>query len=404
MTLTPESKQVEILLKVQRLLIEGGFVASYKFALLQAALDIAVEIGDDSDATLRVPINRIAEKFIQYYWRQVIPYVPGRRPREVAGGGIVSDRDERYAAEPRILHQITAPRATILELVRDSHRRFGGSLASARADRRTWVKLVTGVGRIVREMPLWKLQTVSGGDDDFLYANCRGENVTEIELRPGVAFTLRQFHGLLQELVRSAWVRFVRRLERNRAILGDSEDLHEFLFGSERASLEPYKPILRDVQEGRCFYCARPLTARTEHVDHFVPWSRYPVDLAHNFVLTDSSCNDSKSDLLASVDHLERWSRRNAAVGEELAQRASTAGTCFTTSRHHVQSHAGPTSSPNRVNPKYGVRARRPRSHWTGRGGAFSCRPKGGGTAAELLSLWAFRPAPMCSWHSPLSG
>jgi hypothetical protein len=35
----PESKQVEILLKVQRLLVEGGCVASYKFALLQAVLD-----------------------------------------------------------------------------------------------------------------------------------------------------------------------------------------------------------------------------------------------------------------------------------------------------------------------------------------------------------------------------
>ena len=107
-------------------------------------------------------------------------------------------------------------------------------------------------------------------------------------------------------LVRSAWVRFVRRLDRNRAIRGDSEDLHEFLLGSERASLEPYKPILRDVQQGRCFYCARPVAGGSENVDHFVPWSRYPVDLAHNFVLTDAFCDDSKSDLLASVDHLER--------------------------------------------------------------------------------------------------
>ena len=320
-TAPPESKQVEILLKIQRLLVEGGFVASYKFALLQALIDLAVELGDDSDAPLRLPIERIAEKFIGYYWRQIIPYVPARRPREVAGGGIVADQDERYAAEPRILHQITGSRATILDLVRNAHSGFGGSLASARANQHAWIALVGRVARKVREMPLWKLQTVSGSADDFLYANGRGESVAAIELRPGVAFTFRRFHGLLQELVRSAWVRFVRRLDRNRTILGDTEDLHEFLFGSERASLEPYKVILRDLQEGRCFYCARPVLNRSEHIDHFVPWSRYPVDLAHNFVLTDASCNDSKSDLLASVDHLERWSSRNALLGEELSRR-----------------------------------------------------------------------------------
>jgi hypothetical protein len=316
-----ESKQVEILLKIQRLLVEGGFVASYKFALLQGLLDVAVESGDDSDATLRVPIDRIAEKFIQYYWRQVIPYIPGRHNREIAGGSIVADQDTRYATESRILHQITSPRATILELVRGAHARFNGSLASARIESDAWSTLVAKVARRVREMPLWKLQTISGGDDDFLYPNRRGESVTEIELRPGVTFTLRRFHGLLQELVRSGWVRFVRRLDRNRAILGEGEDLHEFLFGSERASLEPYKLILRDVQEGRCFYCARPIDVRWEHVDHFVPWSRYPVDLAHNFVLTDSSCNASKSDLLASVEHLEQWWRRNTLLGQVLSDR-----------------------------------------------------------------------------------
>ena len=43
------------------------------------------------------------------------------------------------------------------------------------------------------------------------------------------------------------------------------------------------------------------------HVDHFVPWSRYPVDLGHNFVLAHQTCNNSKSDRLASTEHLERW-------------------------------------------------------------------------------------------------
>lgn len=44
---TPQ-EQVEFLRKLQRLLTEGQFVASYKFALLRALADLAVLKGDDS--------------------------------------------------------------------------------------------------------------------------------------------------------------------------------------------------------------------------------------------------------------------------------------------------------------------------------------------------------------------
>ena len=47
--------------------------------------------------------------------------------------------------------------------------------------------------------------------------------------------------------VRGEWLRFVRGLKTNRSMLGESEDLYEFLFGSERGSLEPYADVLREV-------------------------------------------------------------------------------------------------------------------------------------------------------------
>src|SRR5262249_46076578 len=157
------------------------------------------------------------------------------------------------------------------------HARVGGSLAVARRDSSSWQRLVGKVAQTVRVMPLWKLQTVGGQDDEFLYSNRRGEAVDHIELRPGVMFTLRRFHGLVQELVRGEWLRFVRGLRANIQILGESEDLYEFLFGSERASLAPYAEILRDIQSGACFYCKRRIDTAAGQVDHFVPWSRYPL-------------------------------------------------------------------------------------------------------------------------------
>jgi len=111
-------------------------------------------------------------------------------------------------------------------------------------------------------------------------------------------------------------VQFVRDL--NGDLLGHSKELTDFLFGSGRQRLEAYRSLLTDFQGDECFYCCGRLRGQSE-VDHFIPWSRYPVDLGHNFVLAHKGCNNSKADRLASMAHLERWCLRNAEYGPRLA-------------------------------------------------------------------------------------
>jgi hypothetical protein len=164
-------------------------------------------------------------------------------------------------------------------------------------------------------MPLWKLQTVGGEQDDFLYENVGAG--TTITLRPGVAFRLRAFHGMLTELVRGAWLRFVRRY--NLAPLDESADLTAFLFGSPRADLGRHREALRAVQADRCFYCHGALVGAID-VDHFVPWARNSIDLGHNFVLAHAGCNRSKGDHLAAERHPAAWVARNSRSGTELAR------------------------------------------------------------------------------------
>ena len=73
---TPE-EQVQFLRNIQRLLAEGLFVASYKFALVHALADLAVLKGDDSGAPLEVETKEIAAKFVELYWRQSRPFQTG---------------------------------------------------------------------------------------------------------------------------------------------------------------------------------------------------------------------------------------------------------------------------------------------------------------------------------------
>jgi 5-methylcytosine-specific restriction endonuclease McrA len=139
--------------------------------------------------------------------------------------------------------------------------------------------------------------------------------VDAIELRPGVAFCLRRFHVLITELVRGVWIQYIRKV--NATVLGSTTDISEFLFGSERSDLSVLRPMLSDLQAGRCFYCDHSMGGAAD-VDHFIPWSRYPVDLGHNFVLAHRTCNGAKGSMLAAEDHLARWAERNRRYGDAI--------------------------------------------------------------------------------------
>ncbi len=305
--------QVEFLVKLQRLLHEGSFTSSYKFALLLAIADVCVEKGHDTGAEQPITTRELAERFVRLYWRQLIPYpaLQGATSRASEGAG--------PAGAPTLL-QNTGGQVELITLLRAEYDApaVGGSLAKLRANPERWKKLLGRVAAKIEAMPLWKLQTVGGATLDFLYPNEPGAHA--ITLRPGVAFCFRQFHELVQDLVQGAWVRFLRELPKNQPLLGQATDLATFLFGSERTNLALYRPVLEDVQGRRCFYCEKALGVSVA-VDHFIPWSLYPVDLGHNFVLAHEGCNGKKSHRLAAVEHLERWCARNATHAEELAER-----------------------------------------------------------------------------------
>lgn len=264
-----EKTQLQFLYKIQRLLGEGSFTASYKFALLIALADISVERGDDTGAPLWVSINSLAEKFIQYYWPQSAPY-------PALTGGI------------KIIHQNTDRQAEIIRRLVEARDRTEGSLARLKLDRSAYHSLIRKVARVVEKMPLFRLQTLGRDQVEFLYPN-RIIN-GGIELLSGVCFCLRQFHFILRDLCQSAWVRFIHRVRANQGLLGEIKDLADFLFGSERTDLFGFTGALKEYQKGDCFYCRRPLKGG-QTIDHFVPWSRYPLDLGHNLVLAHHACN-----------------------------------------------------------------------------------------------------------------
>lgn len=314
----PSSDQhLAFLVKLQRLLSEGDFTATYKFALLMALADISVERGHDDLRPLDIPMRDIAEKFIDYYWQQTMPY-----------GSVASKTNAVNIAEGQVPNSnagvLSQNMGTTAKVVSDiqNFRNATHVDSIARAKQSSaFSKLLTSVAQTVSKQPVTYFHNIAGGSDPFVY----DRSVTGVELKPGVSSHLRKFHGLIQHMARDRWIRHIKSNKRNIPILGQKDDLHSFLFETNRNALGIVSANLSKLFSKKCFYCGGRIND-TPDVDHFIPFSMYGRDIAQNFVLAHGSCNRSKSDLLAAKLHVENWLEQITRHQDDIGQIALDAG------------------------------------------------------------------------------
>ena len=291
--------QLAFLNKIQRLFAEGDFTASYKYALLIAIADIAVESGRDDDQLLTIPHRRLGEKFVELYWQQSAPF---------KGDGVLMQNN---AAQAAVISQIAQ--------FRNKHQATTVTTARSLIGYKQLLRSVTNTVVVYPVKHIQNLGGKKGKLEQFLF-HIDTESIT---LLPGVAYCLRRFQPLVQQLARSHWVDHIKRNKQNIALLGQDNDLESFLFETSRQSLVIVQTGLRKISN-KCFYCGSSVT--DADVDHFIPHSLYPRDLAHNFVLAHQSCNRSKSDTLAAKAHLHRWLEFVQSHADKLSQIGYDAG------------------------------------------------------------------------------
>jgi hypothetical protein len=297
------SETVAFAERLLNLLDQGRFTATYKYAVLLALIDVCREHAtSDGRAPAQIHTGDLAQKVIALYW-------PHTRSYAREGHSAVLQQNNRGQAE------------SVSRIARFRERSVGDAtapIASARlAAPSAWRRLVAFVEWKLIEMPLPRLQQVGDAHQPFIYEVSWGAGVTRVETaQPSFDRRLRligsagdhlvTLAGLLRPLIQRHWTLTIARL--NRSLLDDA-DLDEFLFGVTRTALNPVRPDLHDLQDGRCFYCDAAITGRVE-VDHFIPWARHPDNGLDNLVAADSRCNNAKRAFLASADHVERWVAR----------------------------------------------------------------------------------------------
>lgn len=298
--LSPAS-HLTFLSHLERLLSAGRFTSTYKFALLLSLSNIAVEKGDDSGRPMRVDLDDVARQFIALYWNMARPYQPLN----------LVLKQNREARKPSRMITLIGEQARHSESRYRRWREYQGDMQ----------KLVRDTRRTMARDVLYRLQVVGTQQGErsqpFLYdhpptaAECA--RLLEIELKPGVAASMRRLHGVIVSMVQARWALWVRE---NNEQLGPDRNLEQHLFGADRKNVAKYAKRLHALQGGRCFYTGDDLPLngpKAGEVDHFIPWARYPFDSPFNLVLASRKENNRMRDELKPEALRQRWLARNEA-------------------------------------------------------------------------------------------
>lgn len=313
MIIPSAQEQLKFLKNIQLILQSGSFSSTYKFALIISLSRLAIEKGQDCGEVLTLEYTDIAEKVIELYWKQAIPYSFNEQAQL-----ILNQNNGKQAA---IVNQIV--------LLRQSY----SSLGLLRRDPVVWLKLLKHVAKTVKKMPVRYLQNINGQNFEFLYR--LEQSGKQLILLPQVMYCLRQFSEIIEELCQKRWIDYIRRNSSNAEILNKLPNLEQFMFEPSRNQLNAVATVLVEMQECRCFYCNKEMKKNNYAVDHFIPWSMYPSDTGHNFVLADSRCNSKKSNLLASHEFLCKWQERNEQHDLIIVGRISALGFLTDKERSH---------------------------------------------------------------------
>lgn len=300
--------------KVLALLDEGRFTATYKYAVLLALIDLCLEkTSRDGQPPDMIVTRELAEKVLEIYWPHCVPFHSGGEAT------VLIQNAGRPGARARIVRAITEFRQEVAPT--GSSQRSRARTAAPEA----YERLVREVEWTLIQMPLPRLQQFAHGYDPFLYSIAWGRDVRQgevgayqrgeasdfdnrIHLMGDVGAHLVMLNGLLRPFIHREWARQVARINGL-----EEARLEEFLFGATRIALDPVRPGLQEIQDGRCFYCGDRLgtgARKGPEVDHFIPWSRYPNNAIENLVVAHERCNGHKRDFLAATEHVERWRSR----------------------------------------------------------------------------------------------
>lgn len=288
--------------------------ATYKLALIRALAEIATQEARSAVwsgvGTVGVPIHRIAERWLLYYWPLLAhpDQIPQSRA-EAAGGKPVKFRRALSTLMEPFAQQGAYSGLTAWHLARMSDQLDAASRSRLQAALRSIVKTI-------RSGPVPFSGSGLGAGPVFEY-----DKKSKLVLMPTELW--REFSLLghwIADAVVVRWAALTQQIAHRQDV--DAGDVLPLLLAKPEAirSVQLARTAYLDAGVSSCTWSKRPLKA-TFAVDHAIPFALWGNNDLWNLVPADPRVNLSKSDMLPTTELLEESKPRIVASWDILRDR-----------------------------------------------------------------------------------
>ncbi len=265
---------------------------TYKYAFFKSILDNVFNVDIE---TKLLSYDNIAIRFTEIYWNLVLNY---------------HLRQEIKTSH----HEYTSVEKELFEFCKKygfdySEKQSIFPFESLRPDLQIEI-----TKKIKAQMMRYVVSAFCGDTDDQFYHFNKKDKSEGIILNPDVYIALVKYKSVFEKQNYYEWIKYLEKanLEEDSYALANKLDA-----SAERQNLNPYRKVLIEFNQTKCFYCGKHLhddNDKASPVDHFIPWSFVKDDKLWNFVLACPRCNSSKSNILPEQDYFAALKERNAKL------------------------------------------------------------------------------------------
>lgn len=260
---------------------------------------------DDSGMNVIIKLEDIAEKMLKYYWNQLFFFNLKQSPND---------------KKSPIICQLTN---TLIE----EYKTITGSILPVWYDKakKVFIKHETFYNEIVKKisrvLPIdvaWRFKMVNKTSISLYEFDEKKK--TEICMNYTAAKELKEYSFILSKLLNYKWAQLLEKFNYAPKIASKVNGISQAKI--RRNSLTKYKEQLlkQFIGQPLDFYTGQPLEKDDISVDHVIPWSFMYSDDIWNLVLTSKSNNSSKSNMIPTIDVIERLKLRNQYLVEVVSE------------------------------------------------------------------------------------
>lgn len=286
----PEAEVISLVNKA--LSNNSHHTTTYKYAFFKSLLDNVFNVNLDTNL---LSYDNIATRFTEIYWNLVLCH---------------HLRQEIKTSH----HEYTSVEKELFDFCQKynfdySKKQIIFPFESLRSDLQLEI-----IKKIKTQMMRNVVAAFCGDTDDQFYHFNKKDKSEGIFLNPTVLVALVKYKSVFEKQNYYEWIKYLEKanLEEDSYALANKLDA-----STERQNLTPYRKILVDFNQTRCFYCGKPLhdaSDKASPVDHFIPWSFVKDDKLWNFVLACPLCNSAKSNTIPNEIYFSALKERNARL------------------------------------------------------------------------------------------